>query len=107
MMAQEEILEDPERETQIQPKEKLKEVNLGADSRSLKPVFISNQLSAKEREQLMELIKKYVDVFAWTYNEMPGLDLGLVVHSLNVDLGTKSVIQPARIFHTEIEDQIT
>ena len=38
---------------------------------------------------------------------MPGLDLGLVVHSLNVDLGTKPVIQPARIFHTEIEDQIT
>ena len=38
---------------------------------------------------------------------MPGLDPGLVVHSLNVDLGTKPVIQPARIFHTEIEDQIT
>ena len=58
MMAQEEILEDPERETQIQPKEKLEEVNLGVDSRSPKLVFISNQLSAKEREQLMELIKK-------------------------------------------------
>ena len=38
---------------------------------------------------------------------MPSLDLGLVVHSLNVDLGTKPVIQLARIFHTEIEDQIT
>ena len=38
---------------------------------------------------------------------MPGLNLGPVVHSLNVDLGTKSVIQLARIFHTEIEDQIT
>ena len=107
MIAQEEILEDPERETQIQPKEKLEEVNLGADSRSPKPVFINSQLLVKERGQLVELIKKYVDVFAQTYNEMPSLDSGLVVHSLNVDLGTKLVIQPAKIFHTEIDDQIT
>ena len=27
----------------------------------------------------MELLKRYVDVFAWTYDEMPGLDLRLVV----------------------------
>ena len=37
---------------------------------------------------------------------MPSLDSGLVVHYLNVDLGTKLVIQPAKIFHTEIDDQI-
>ena len=55
----------------------------------------------------MELMKRYVDVFAWTYDEMPGLDSMLVVHSLNVDSGTKPVIQPTRIFHIEIEGQIT
>ena len=55
----------------------------------------------------MELIKKYMDVFAWTYNEMPSLDPGLVVHSLNVDPGIKPIIQLAKIFHTEIDDQIT
>ena len=40
----------------------------------------------------MELLKKYVDVFAWTYDEMPGLDPKLVVHSLNIDPVTKLVI---------------
>ena len=40
----------------------------------------------------MELLKRYVDVCAGTYDEMLGLDLELVVHSLNVDLGTKPVI---------------
>ena len=40
----------------------------------------------------MALLKKYVDVFAWTYEEMLGLDLGLVVYSLNVDLGVKPVV---------------
>jgi len=53
------------------------------------------------------LLKKYMDVFAWTYDEMPGLDPGLVVHSLNVDLRIKPIIQLARVFHTDIEAQIT
>ena len=37
---------------------------------------------------------------------MLGLDQGLVVHTLNVDLKAKPVAQPARIFHTEVEGQI-
>ena len=37
---------------------------------------------------------------------MPGLEPRLVVHMLNVDLEAKPVAQPARVFHTEIEEQI-
>ena len=48
-----------------------------------------------------------MDVFAWTYDEMLGLDPGLVVHSLNVALGVKPVVQLVRVFHTELEAQIT
>ena len=61
---------------------------------------------AQENEQLVALLKKYVDVFTWTYDEIPSLDPRLVVHSLNVDLGVK-LIQPARVFHTNVEAQIT
>jgi len=63
MMAQKEFLEDPEKEAQIQPKEKLEEVNLGVGSGPPKPVFINSQLSTQEKEQLVELLKRYVDVF--------------------------------------------
>ena len=49
---------------------------------------------------------EYIDVFAWTYDEMPGLDPRLMVHALNVDLGVKP-IQPARVFHTDVETHIT
>ena len=55
----------------------------------------------------MELLKRYVDVFAWTYDEMLGLDPELVVHSLNVDPRIKLVIQLARVFHIEVKAQIT
>ncbi len=38
---------------------------------------------------------------------MSGLDPDLVVHALNVDPGSKPVIQPKRVFHPEVEAQIT
>ena len=42
MVAQEEVLGEPAKETQIQPKEELKEINLGAKLGSQKPIFISS-----------------------------------------------------------------
>ena len=54
----------------------------------------------------MALLQKYRDVFAWTYDEMSGLDPGLVVHSLNMDPGVRPIVQPAKVFHTEVEAQI-
>ena len=91
MVAQEEVPTELVNETQIQPEEELKEINLRAKLGSQKLVFISSQLTVQENEQLVTLLKEYMDVFAWTYDEMPGLDLGLVVHSLNVDPGIKLV----------------
>ena len=42
MVAQEEVPEEPAKKTQIQPEEKLKEINFGAELGSQKPVFISS-----------------------------------------------------------------
>ena len=103
MMAQEKILEEPVKEAQIQPEEELKEIDLGTEPESRKPVFISSQLVAQEREQLVTLLQKYRNVFTWTYDDMPGLDPGLVVHSFNVDPRIRPVVQPVRVFHTEVE----
>ena len=49
-------------------------------------------LSAEERKCLVDLLHEYKNVFAWDYDEMPGIDLGLVVHSLNVEPGTRPVV---------------
>ena len=43
-------------------KEKLEEVNLGADPRNLGPILISSQY--RKKEQLVELLKKYEDLLA-------------------------------------------
>uniref|UniRef100_A0A2N9F7A0 Integrase catalytic domain-containing protein n=1 Tax=Fagus sylvatica TaxID=28930 RepID=A0A2N9F7A0_FAGSY len=78
-----------------------------ARKRKDKPISISKSLSTKERKCLIDLLHEYKDVFAWDYHEMPGIDPGLVAHSLNVEPGTRPVVQPMRTFHTEVEAQIT
>ena len=95
-----------EKDTQVIAKEKLEEVDLSSDPLKSRPISISSKLSGEENSELILLLKEFRDVFAWDYNKMPGLDLGLVVHTLNVDPEAKPVAQPTRVFHTKIEEQI-
>ena len=72
------------------------------------PMYISLfLLSVEERMHFVELLKEYQDVFAWQYDEMPEINSKLVAHSLNVEPGTRLVVQPMRTFHPEVEAQIT
>uniref|UniRef100_A0A2N9INS0 RNA-directed DNA polymerase n=1 Tax=Fagus sylvatica TaxID=28930 RepID=A0A2N9INS0_FAGSY len=101
--AAEPVAADPK----ISAKEELEVIDLSSDPSVHKPVSISASLSAEERMHLVELLKEYQDVFAWQYDEIPGIDPKLVAHSLNVEPGTKPVVQPMRTFHPEVEAQIT
>ena len=94
------------KDTQVVAEEELEEVDLGSDSQEPRPISISASLTEKEKSELILLLKEFKDVFAWDYSEMPRLDPGLVAHILNVDPGAKPVVQPTRIFHTEIKGQI-
>uniref|UniRef100_A0A2N9GBJ4 Integrase catalytic domain-containing protein n=1 Tax=Fagus sylvatica TaxID=28930 RepID=A0A2N9GBJ4_FAGSY len=91
----------------ISAKEELEVIDLSSDPNVHKPVSISASLSVEERMHLIELLKEYQDVFTWQYEEMLGIDSKLVAHSLNVEPGTKPVVQPMRTFHPEVETQIT
>ena len=88
-----------EKDTQVVAEKELEEVDLGSDSQEPRPISISASLTEKEKSELILLLKEFKDVFAWDYSEMPGLDLGLVAYTLNIDPGAKPVAQPARIFH--------
>ena len=86
-----------EKGVQVEAKEELEEVNLWTNSQELRPISISSSLTEKEKIELILLLKEFKDVFAWDYSELPGLDLGVVVHTLNVDLEAKPVAKPAKI----------
>nr|XP_027189420.1 protein NYNRIN-like [Cicer arietinum] len=66
----------------IQPYQELVEViNLGTEH-DKKEVKIGMSMKESEREKLVKILIDYVDVFAWSYQDMPGLDTNIVEHKL-------------------------
>ncbi|KAI5447729.1 hypothetical protein KIW84_015252 [Lathyrus oleraceus] len=64
----------------IQPYKKSVEViNLGAED-AKREIKIGAALEDNVKKWLIELLQEYVDIFAWSYQDMPGLDTDIVVH---------------------------
>jgi len=68
------------------------QINL-RDEANPKPIFISKSLSPPEKEDLICLVREYVNVFAWNYKDMPGLDHHVAMHHLNINSDVKPVKQ--------------
>ena len=86
--------------------EELVKVNLGDEEEGEKMVKINKNLSDKGRGKLVDLLKEYKDVFAWSNQEMPGLSPSLVTHKLKVDPNAKPVMQPPRKYCLDVEEKI-
>ena len=54
-------------------------------------------MKAEVREKLVELLREYVDVFVWSYQDMPGLDTTIVEHKLPLQPECPPVKQKLRI----------
>nr|GMD28275.1 uncharacterized protein LOC109154689 [Ipomoea batatas] len=77
--------------------DELKEVDLGT-LENLRHIFISTLISNEDEEIYVKLLKEYIDVFAWMYKEMPGLDPNVVVHRFAVKKACHPVKQAQRPF---------
>ncbi|PKI49799.1 hypothetical protein CRG98_029808 [Punica granatum] len=67
--------------TSIEPTE---EINVGTEEepRTLK---IGTALNPTQRARMIDFLKEYQEVFAWSYADMPGLDPSIVEHFLPLD----------------------
>ena len=81
--------------------DKVMQVNLGSQDHP-KPIFISESLSLTEKEELIILVREYIDVFAWSYEDMPGLDPQVAMHRLNIKPDIKPVKQQQRRFRPNL-----
>jgi hypothetical protein len=63
-------------------------------------------LDANYKAKLIEILKEYVDCFAWSYSEMPGLYRELVEHRLPIKDGFRPYKQPARRFNLNNYDRV-
>jgi len=59
-----------------------------------------------KKEELIVLVKEYIDVFAWTYEDMPGLDPQVAMHRLNIRSDAKPVKQQQRRLRPNIMEAI-
>ena len=74
--------------------ELLDKVIIGDDSERF--FQVRAQLPLQEKEELVELLRKNVGVFAWDAYETPGLDPKFICHHLNVDPSVTPKKQPPR-----------
>jgi hypothetical protein len=71
---------------------------------SVKPGIVENvhigaSCSPDEIITYTSLFKEFRDIFAWSYEEMPGIDPSIVVHEINTYPGAKPVRQRLRPVH--------
>ena len=70
----------PQMEDGNQPTiDELEEINIGT-SEDPHPIFISKHISKESKKEYHKFPSANKDVFAWSYDERPGLDLAVAVH---------------------------
>ena len=71
-----------EEERTIQPhEERVDTINLGTEE-DKKEVKVGANLEPSVKERLIQLLHDYVEVFAWSYEDMPGLGTDIMVYRL-------------------------
>ncbi|KAI5409715.1 hypothetical protein KIW84_055242 [Lathyrus oleraceus] len=90
----------------IQPHlENLETVNLGSKD-CIHEVKIGELLEESVKKGLIELLQEYVNVFAWSYEDMPGLDTDIVQHFLPLKPECVPVKQKLRRTHPDMAVEI-
>ncbi|XP_015161970.1 uncharacterized protein [Solanum tuberosum] len=120
------ILESPNREVEYDEEEAFREINreleqfehkpkpnlseteainLGSNE-EVKEIKISLHVKKEIRDAIIQLLFEYKDVFAWSYDDMPGLSVDLVVHKLPTHPDFPPVQQKRRKFKPDVSEKI-
>ena len=72
----------------------------------MKEVKIGSQLCLDAKKGLIDLLREYSDMFAWSYQDMPGLDSDIVEHRLSLKPECPLVKQKLRRTHPDMAVKI-
>ncbi|XP_058757655.1 uncharacterized protein LOC131630928 [Vicia villosa] len=90
----------------IEPhQEPIETVNLGTEE-TRREVKIGASLNENVKEKLIGMLKEYSDIFAWSYEDMPGLDTDIVVHRLPLKENSSPVKQKLRRTRPDMSKKI-
>ena len=68
----------------------------------MKEVKIGSRLCPKVKKGFIDLLREYSNVFAWSYQDMPGLDSEIVEHRLSLKPESSSVKQKLTRTHPDM-----
>ncbi|KAL5571672.1 hypothetical protein UlMin_021269 [Ulmus minor] len=91
---------EPSMEQHGEPVEELEEIPLFEDDLT-KTCKIGSSLTGQLRTDLINFLRDHCDVFAWSHEDMPGIDPKVIVHRLNIDPSFRPVKQKRRTFNAE------
>ena len=86
-----------ERSVVAEPTKVLEDVLLQEDDLE-KFTRIGTNMKEKAKEDLVQFLRKNIDVFAWSHEDMPGIEPNVIIHRLNVYPLSKPVHQKKRVF---------
>jgi hypothetical protein len=81
----------------IEPTEKLEVIVLD-DEKPDKTTNIGTKMDRRKRKVIIEFLKDNIVVFAWTHEDMPGINPSVISHKLNVDSSMCPIKQKTRVF---------
>ena len=67
---------------------------------------IGTSMKEKTKQDLVQFLRENIDVFAWSYEDMPGIDPSVITHRLNVYPSSKPVRQKKGVFAPERDNAI-
>ena len=76
-------------------KEETQRINLGTDDEP-KMIQVGNTLIALEKDALVALLTEFKEVFAWSYEDMSGIDTNIVQHCTPTDPTMKPIKKKLR-----------
>src|SRR3954468_24171681 len=98
-------LVDKESKSMLPPQEAIEIINLGTDKEP-KNIKIGATLDEGIKTRLIKLLHENVEIFAWSYRDMPGLDTDIVVHRLPLKEGCAPVRQKRRRVRPDMDNKI-
>ena len=105
MDEQAQMMNIEERKVVAEPTEALEDISLDEDNPK-KSTRIGADLEEKIKMDLIHFLKENIDVIAWSHDDMPGIDLSVITHSLNIHPSSKHVRQKKRVFAPERDNVI-
>ena len=76
-------------------------IDISAKPSTHEHVHVGQNCLAKESEAYMALFKEFRDIFAWSYEEMSGIDPSIMVHEIKTYPTAKPIKKKLRQFHLQ------